>query len=50
MQKVAEGIFLVAWILCGCTIDTIFSGGAPWFLAGAIAMAAAAVVLAGESN
>ena len=31
MQKVAGVLFFVAWLLCGCTVDTFFDGGAPIF-------------------
>lgn len=32
MQRLVGIVFILAWLLCGCTIDTFFEGGAPIFL------------------
>ena len=45
MQKVAEILFFVSWLLCGCTVDTFFDGGAPIFFASLLIAAICMAVL-----
>lgn len=33
MKKIAEILFVTSWLLCGCSIETIFDGGLPLFAA-----------------
>lgn len=45
--KIFELIFVVAFVLCGCGIDSIFSGVAElitWLVTAGVALAAAAVL------
>lgn len=38
-------IFFLSWLLCGCSVETIFDGGAPVaILAALVAIACAAVL------
>ena len=46
-KKIFELIFVVAFVLCGCGIDSIFSGVAElitWLVTAVVALAAAAVL------
>lgn len=38
MKRIAPTLFCVSWLLCGCTIETIFDGGLPFFVIGIVTM------------
>ena len=48
MQRIAGIAFVISWLLCGCTIDTIFDGGAPVFLSALVAVIICAAILGGD--
>lgn len=50
MQKLIGIIFILSWLLCGCTLDTFFDGGAPVFLISLLVVVVSAVILAGNDN
>ena len=50
MQRLVGIIFVVAWLLCGCTVETLLDGGAPIFLIALIVAAACAYVLGGNEK
>ena len=50
MQRLVRIIFVVAWLLCGCTVETFLDGGAPIFLIALIVAAACAYVLGGNEK
>ena len=50
MQRLAGIIFLLSWLLCGCTIDTFFDGGAPVFITALIVAVICAVVLGSSED
>lgn len=37
-MRLAGTLFMASWLLCGCTIETIFDGGLPLFLVGLVTM------------
>lgn len=49
MQKLVGGIFILSWLLCGCTIDTFFDGGAPVFLVSLLVVIICVIVM-GDSD
>ena len=50
MQRLVGIIFILSWLLCGCTIDTFFDGGAPVFLVSLLVVIVSAAVLVGNDN
>lgn len=38
-------IFLMAWLICGCSVESFFEGGAPVTILAALVAIAAAVVI-----
>lgn len=50
MQRLVGIIFILSWLLCGCSIDTFFDGGAPVFLVSLLVVIVSAAVLAGNDN
>ena len=48
MQKLIGIIFILSWLLCGCTLDTFFDGGAPVFLAALVTVIICAAILGGD--
>ena len=45
MEKVAGIMFLVSWLLCSCSAESFFEGGAPFaILAALVAMGCAAIL------
>ena len=48
MQRIAGIIFIISWLLCGCTIDTFFDGGAPVFLVSLLVVIVSAAILGGD--
>lgn len=50
MQRLVGIIFILSWLLCGCTIETFFDGGAPIFLVSLLVVIICAVALAGNDN
>lgn len=49
MQRLVGIIFILSWLLCGCTIETFFDGGAPIFLLALAVMIVCAGVM-GEDD
>lgn len=49
MQKIVGIMFILSWLLCGCTIDTFFDGGAPVFIT-ALAVAVVCAAVLGSSE
>ena len=45
MQRLAGIIFIISWLLCGCSIDTFFDGGAPVFLVSMAVLVVTAIIL-----
>ena len=45
MQKVIMVIFFAAWLLCGCSVESFFDGGAPVTILAALVAIACALVL-----
>lgn len=45
MQRLVGIVFVLAWLLCGCSIDTFFDGGAPVFLVSLLVVIICAMVL-----
>lgn len=44
-------VFFMGWLLCGCSVETFFDGGAPLVVLGAfIAVAAAIMAKEGEND
>ena len=43
--KVAETLFIASWLMCGCTIETIFDGGLPLFAVSVAVMIITAKVI-----
>ena len=50
MQKVVGIMFILSWLLCGCTIDTFFDGGAPVFITALIVAVICAAVLGSSED
>lgn len=48
MQRLAGVIFIISWLLCGCSIDTFFDGGAPVFLVSLLVVIVSAAILGGD--
>ena len=48
MQRLVGIVFILAWLLCGCSIDTFFDGGAPVFLVSLLVGIICAMVLSGD--
>ena len=48
MQRMVGIVFILAWLLCGCSIDTFFDGGAPVFLVSLLVVIICAMVLSGD--
>lgn len=45
MQRIAGILFVLSWLLCGCSIETFFDGGAPAFcLSMAVVVVCAAII------
>lgn len=45
MKRVCEILFVLSWLLCGCSIETFFDGGAPAFCLGvAVVVVCAAII------
>lgn len=45
MQKIVGIIFILSWLLCGCTIETITEGGAPIFLISFLVLIGTALII-----
>lgn len=45
MKKVAGILFLMSWLLCSCSVESFFEGGAPAAIITALVAIAAAVVM-----
>ena len=44
-MRIVEIVFLIAFVLCGCGIDSIFTGGLwTWLVSAIVALASAAVL------
>lgn len=50
MKKAVGIIFLFAWLLCGCSIESFFTGGAPVVILTALVAIAAAVVMGSNKD
>lgn len=42
MKRLAPTLFFASWLLCGCTIETIFDGGLPIFVVSLVTLGIAA--------
>lgn len=38
MKKIAGILFVLSWLMCGCSIETFFDGGLPFFVVGLVTM------------
>jgi len=38
-------IFFMAWLLCGCSLETFFCGGAPFVILAALVAVGCAIIL-----
>ena len=45
MKKIIPYIFFISWILCGCSIESFFDGGAPVAILAVLVAIACAYVL-----
>lgn len=43
-------IFLMSWLLCGCSVESFFDGGAPVVILAALVAIAAAVVIGSNKD
>ena len=49
VKKVCELLFVISWLLCGCSVETVFDGGAPLFcLSMAVVVVCAAIICSGN--
>lgn len=45
MKKIATVLCFASWLLCGCSIETIFDGGAPLFVVSALVLIGTAKII-----
>lgn len=50
VKNVALVIFFMAWIICGCSVEEFFNGGAPVVILAALVAIAAAVVIGSNKD
>ena len=48
MEKTMMTVFFASWLLCGCSIETFFDGGAPVAILAVLVAIACAYVLGGH--
>ena len=50
MEGALMAVFFIALLLCGCSVETVFDGGAPIAILSAIVAVAVAVVLGSKGG
>lgn len=50
VKNVALVIFFMAWIICGCSVEEFFNGGAPVVILAALVAIACAIILGGNDE
>ena len=50
MKKAAGILFPISWLLCGCSIETFFEGGAPIVVLAVLVATACAIILGGNDE
>lgn len=48
IKKAAGILFPISWLLCGCTVETFFEGGAPIVVLAVLVAIACAIILGGD--
>lgn len=48
MRRVCEILFILAWLLCGCSVETFFDGGAPVFLLSMLVVVVCAAIICSD--
>ena len=47
-KKVIGIVFFASWLLCGCSVETFFDGGAPVAILSVLVAIACAMILGGK--
>lgn len=50
MKKTAGILFLISWLLCACSAETFFEGGAPIAVLAVLVATACAIILGGNDE
>lgn len=50
MKKAMTVVFIIAWFLCGCSVESFFEGGAPLVIITALVAIACAIILGGNDE
>ena len=50
IKKAVGILFFISWLLCGCSVETFFTGGAPVVILTALVAIAAAVVMGSNKD
>lgn len=48
MDKALITVFFASWLLCGCSVENFFDGGAPVAILAALVAIACAMILGGK--
>ena len=48
MDKALITVFFASWLLCGCSVETFFDGGAPVAILAVLVAIACAMILGGK--
>lgn len=50
IKKAAGILFPISWLLCGCSVETFFEGGAPIAVLAVLVATACAIILGGNDE